>query len=266
MSKVWIFNFFLLVAVVVAIVFVKNINDNPAAPAPIPVQEAKPKLEIVEQGESLYGYTANGETPPGESEFVYLTKAMTVRNPNDYPVRLTEVVNKTYDTEDRLIHTEDRFGLAPLRTIAPGEIVHIADKDILTELHFREDYGYSQTSIQVVKEAGAYLPFTELETKDLNYSYREADPGNTMLNVTATFANHSENNVDTSKLQFVLYFYDHGGKLIGGDQQTYITYRPERIRPGEEKEISFEGSLLGREFSKSIGSIEVFAGCDSCRA
>lgn len=268
MSKVWKFNLFLMAMIVISILYVtltKN-NDRGAAPTPLPVVEVDPSVEIIEQGESIYGYTSSGETPPGESETVYLTKALTIMNPHDFPITISGVKNETYDSSGSLISSDERFGYAAQRTIEPGEVVHIAATDFLSEIRFREDYGSSEIAIEVYKNQGASVPYTDLDTLSTSYRFDDADPGNTILMIDATFSNPSSNNVDTSELDFVVYFYDINGTLIGGDTETQITYNPERIRPGEQKQISFEGALLGREFSRSVGSIKVFAGCGNCRA
>ncbi|QMV41649.1 hypothetical protein [Cohnella cholangitidis] len=235
-------------------------------PKTVPVVEVKPTVEILEQAESIYGYTSVGETPPGESETVYLTKAITITNPHDFPVIIGEVKNDAYDTSNSSISSNEMFGLVPRRTVAPGEVVHIAGTDYLSEISFREDYGSSETTFEVYKDEGVFVPYTNLDTLSLSYRFEDADPGNTVLAIDATFENPSSINVDTSELQFVVFFYDRNGKLIGGDNETHITFKPERIRPGDQKQISFEGALLGREFSREIGSIKVFAGCDRCRA
>lgn len=136
MSKVWKFNLFLMAVVVIAIFsLMKDKKSEVVTPDPIPVVEVQPSVEIVEEAESIYGYTSVGETPPGESETVYLTKAITVTNPHDFPVIIGGVKNDTYDTSDSLISSEDRFGFVPRRTIAPGGVVHIAATDFLSKIH-----------------------------------------------------------------------------------------------------------------------------------
>ncbi|MWV45021.1 hypothetical protein GRF59_15465 [Paenibacillus sp. HJL G12] len=263
MSKVWVLNIFLLAMVVIALIFLIGRKDikvgSPSEPPPI----VKPSIEIVEQGESVYGYTNDGETVSGKSEHVYLTQAVTIYNPHDFPVTVGGVYNEVYDTADTRIDSDE---IQIIRTLAPGEVVQMAGNHYLSRLHFREDYGYSKIVTDVSKGFDSETPYTNLETKNLSYHFKNADPGNTFLQIEAIFANHSEQNVDTTKVNFVIYFYDKTGKVIGGNTASSITFQPERIKPGEEKRISFEGALIGRTFSKNIASVKVFAGCGNCRS
>ncbi|QJD85193.1 hypothetical protein [Cohnella herbarum] len=267
MSRIWKFNLFLLALIIIAILYVMFMNKSEeVAPAPKPVIAVKPSVEIIEQGESIYGYTSTGETPQGDSERVYFAKALTITNPHDFPITIIGAINDTYDTSDSRISSDEGFGFVTRRTLAPGEVAHVAGTVYLSEINFREDFGSSEITFDLVKEEGASVPYTNLDTLSTSYRFEDADPGNTLLKIDAEFGNSSTLNVDTSKLQFVVYFYDSNGTLIGGDTKTYITYTPERIRPGEQKQISFDGALLGRELSRDVGSIKVFAGCGNCKA
>lgn len=90
MSRVGKFNLFLFSLTVIAFIFVMVSRNKEVVtsdlPKPVPV--VKPSVEIVEQAESIFGYTSVGETPPGESETVHITKAITIINPHDFPVTI----------------------------------------------------------------------------------------------------------------------------------------------------------------------------------
>lgn len=85
------------------------------------------------------------------------------------------VTNDTYDTSLSLISSENRFGFVPRRTIAPGEMIRIADVNYLSEISFREDYGSSEAKFEVYKNEGNFVPYTNLDT--ISTSYRFEDTG-----------------------------------------------------------------------------------------
>lgn len=276
MSKVWIFNLILFLVIIFAgfiigIGYLINMFKSLEFQEPVPriavesPVEAEPSIEIVEEVESVFAYTYEGESVPRESENVYLTKVLTLTNPNDYPVTVNKIKTKMFDPSgNELRASEDELLYLSYRTLAPGETAYFAASDQIFEVYFREDYGYSESIISVNKAFRE--PYTNLEVENVEYQFRDADPGNTMLQIKTRLLNNSSTNVDTTELDFVILLYDHEGNLIGGDTERDIAYKPERIRPNEQKELSFESMLIGKEFSRNVGSVKVFAGCDVCKA
>lgn len=267
MSKLWKFNL-LLLAVIAVVLLMMNKPEPEEEPVAEAAADPAPSVVVLNEAERIFGYTSAGPAKPGESELLHLTKALTVKNPHDYPVTIGEISTRIFDSAgEELSYTtaEDLFWASARRTLQPGETAHLAATDLVPELSFREDYGHSESEWNVYREDGAD-PYTLLDVSEIAYRFEEADPGNTWLKVEALFGNSSSINVDTTEVAAVVEFYDHNGTLIGGDTAAALTSRLERIRPGEQKRIAFDAALIGREFSQDIGAVKIYAGCDRCRA
>ncbi|WP_409346464.1 hypothetical protein [Paenibacillus sp. MBLB4367] len=129
----------------------------------------------------------------------------------------------------------------------------------MSGIGFAEDYGKSKVKFSVSR--GSALAYTMLTASNYRMSFKDADGGiSQSFNIQTSFKNETAANVDTDKLDVIVYVFDKSNKLIGG-----FDYRPSgvttRIRPGNQYDMRIEGPLLSHELAAGIGSVQVFAGC-----